>query len=96
MGKKADDSDAAEDRESPLNKLTVWVNMPPGCALVCQKSLAVDLKHPGSKKTDVKISSQGDELLLEIEAVNLSTLRAALNTYIRMINMCSTIIPVNQ
>ncbi len=96
MGKKADDGDAAEDCEGFMNELRVQVTLPPGMAEVCRRSISIDSSHAGLRKTEVMFSCLGNKLELRVLAGDYSSLRAALNTYLRLITMCVTIIPLNE
>jgi len=96
MDEEADDGDSAEDCEGFVNELRVQVSLPSDIAEVCQQAISCEPSPSGLGKTDVMFSCSGDGLELRVLAGEYSSLRAALNTYLRLIAMCSTIIPLNK
>ncbi|OYT53914.1 MAG: hypothetical protein B6U72_04370 [Candidatus Altiarchaeales archaeon ex4484_2] len=96
MDKEADDGDAAEDCEGFMNELRVQVTIPSDIAEICRRAISLESSHAGLRKTEVMFSCSGDGLELRVLAGDYSSLRAALNTYLRLITMCVTIIPLNK
>jgi tRNA threonylcarbamoyladenosine modification (KEOPS) complex Pcc1 subunit len=56
-------------------------------AVAIARAISVD-KPPGSR-SEVKISTKGDELSLDFSATDAGALRAALNSYLRQIKIAS-------
>jgi len=54
-------------------------------ALIIKKSLSPEIKNK-IPKTNIKISLYKDKISLKIEAKDISSLRAACNSYLRWIN----------
>ena len=50
-----------------------------------RKALAVDEKHPPNANASVKFAIQKRKLLLYIQAKDISTLRAVLNSHLRLL-----------
>ena len=63
----------------------VFIFDTPDEARVVAKSLDPEIKHK-IPKTNVKVSLDGKEFSLEIQAGDVSSLRAACNSYLRWIN----------
>ncbi|GEM_PF-4957973 len=96
MDEEADDGDGSEDCEGFMNELRVHVSLPSDIAELCRSALSVESSNVGLRNIDVMFSCSGDGLDLRVLAGDYSSLRAALNTNLRLINMCSTIIPLNK
>ena len=59
-------------------------------AEIVAKSLNPEIKHK-IPKTDVKVTLNGKSFSLNIEAEDISSLRAACNSYLRWINTALTV-----
>ncbi len=75
-----------------MNRLELELTLNSDAAEICTRALSLESSHHGTKKSDVEFSYSGDKLKMIVSAEDLSTLRASLNTYLRLIIMCSTLI----
>jgi len=55
-------------------------------------SLKLESKTAGNERSKTTIASSGDKLTLEIQAEDLHALRAAVNTYLKWLIMCSELV----
>lgn len=79
-----------------MNYLTLHVPMSQNQAKVCLNAISPDCLHQGQSRSNVSFSVSSDGLKMDIEAQDLSSLRAAVNTYFRLIVLCLTLIYSNQ
>ena len=70
-----------------MNMLRLEITLPSDVAEVCCQALELEASHTGTRKSDVFFSSTADGLEVSINAEDLSTLRASLNTYLCLILM---------
>lgn len=69
-----------------MNHLRINLEMPREEAEICRKSLAIEAGEVRKSKIDLSTCREG--LRIEVEAEDLSSLRAAINTYLRWITLC--------
>lgn len=74
------------------NELEVFLEVPSGIAGVCCESINIEAKSESLTRSTVDLSFEGDLLRLHVVSQDLSSMRAALNTYLRWIIMCCELV----
>ncbi len=64
---------------------TVHVEVPEGISGIVDESLAPEIEHQTSERTNVTMSSKKGEVIISIEASDIVALRAAINSYLRWV-----------
>jgi len=64
---------------------TVHVEVPEGISGIVDESLAPEIEHPTSERSNVTMSSKKGEVIISIEASDIVALRAAINSYLRWV-----------
>jgi len=75
-----------------MNELEINMNFPTNVVKICKNSIGLETFHDGTKRSDIKLSYSKNNLNLYIKSEDLSSLRASVNTYLRLIIMCSDLI----
>jgi len=75
-----------------MNNLTVRLETPKDKAQICCDAVGIEAKSEALTRSGVKLCCEGDELVIDIRAQDLSSMRAALNTYLRWVNMCCDLV----
>ncbi|MEM1574423.1 MAG: KEOPS complex subunit Pcc1 [Nitrososphaerota archaeon] len=68
-------------------KAKIIFNIPEKEASIILKSLLPEIMNPATNRSKINLLIRNGELLMDIEAKDMTALRAALNSYIRWINM---------
>jgi tRNA threonylcarbamoyladenosine modification (KEOPS) complex Pcc1 subunit len=69
--------------------LEVTINLPLHAARICAESIQMEAQSEALSRSKIDLSCEDDTLILRVAASDLSALRAAMNTYLRWINMCA-------
>jgi tRNA threonylcarbamoyladenosine modification (KEOPS) complex Pcc1 subunit len=70
-------------------ELEVTINLPIHAAQICRDSIQMEAQSEAISRSRITLSCQGDNLLFHVSAADLPAMRAAMNTYLRWINMCA-------
>jgi tRNA threonylcarbamoyladenosine modification (KEOPS) complex Pcc1 subunit len=74
-----------------ISRLIVRIKLPAEAAEVCCKAIEAETAGDMLRRSVVTMSYQNNALTLEIEAEDLTALRASMNTYLRWADMCLTL-----
>lgn len=74
-----------------MNTIEVAIKAPEHSVQICRKAVSMEAKSDALSRSEVVLSGSGGCLKIVITATDLGALRAALNTYLRWINMCLTL-----
>ena len=75
-----------------MNELLVTLELPKETAETCIKAIALEVENDVHERSKVDLKYGSGILVLLIKAKDLTSMRAALNTYLRWIIMCSNLI----
>jgi tRNA threonylcarbamoyladenosine modification (KEOPS) complex Pcc1 subunit len=75
-----------------MNELLVTLELTEETAQTCIKAIALEVENDVHERSKVDIRYDSGQLLLAIKAKDLTSMRAALNTYLRWIIMCTNLI----
>ncbi|MBN2014771.1 MAG: hypothetical protein JW778_06290 [Candidatus Altiarchaeota archaeon] len=75
-----------------MNTLGVEISVPSKKADLCRRALEMETQSESLRRSKISIENKEDSLLLDIEADDLSALRASMNTYLRWADMCLKLI----
>lgn len=75
-----------------MNELVVSITIPLHAARICRESIRMEAESEGLPRSKVDLSCIDDTLRFHIAAADLSAMRAAMNTYLRWINMCISLV----
>jgi tRNA threonylcarbamoyladenosine modification (KEOPS) complex Pcc1 subunit len=78
-----------------MNTIKVSLDLPVEKLKAISDAIALETEGELMQRSQVLITSQEGKITVNISAKDLNALRASLNTYMRMIIMCSEIIEVN-
>jgi tRNA threonylcarbamoyladenosine modification (KEOPS) complex Pcc1 subunit len=70
-----------------MNELSVRIQVPRVRAEACLASIRPELEAGAHDRSTVELSYDG-ELILDVTARDLHAMRAAVNTYLRWVDMC--------
>lgn len=79
-----------------MNRLEVRLELPAKAAETCRRSIEIEAGNASIERSTVEITSDGGVLRLIIKAHDLVALRAAMNTYLRWVGMCSDLVLKNK
>lgn len=71
-----------------MNELKIRLKIPTEIARICCQSVGIETKSEALSRSRVDLGYDENYLKLDIDAQDLSAMRAALNTYLRWIIMC--------
>lgn len=71
-----------------MNRLEVYLKIPAHAAEICRRSVEIETQSEALLRSKVELSCAGEGLKMTVDAADLSSMRAALNTYLRWISMC--------
>ena len=71
-----------------MNRLTVLLEIPKDAAETCCNAVGIEAGSAALQRASVKLAYEDNGLLVDISAQDLSSMRAALNTYLRWVGMC--------
>lgn len=79
-----------------MNTLSIRLKMPEQEALTCRDAVNMEAHSQSLSRSSVNLyySRSSGELVVDIKAEDLTALRAALNTYLRWVLMCSEVISI--
>jgi tRNA threonylcarbamoyladenosine modification (KEOPS) complex Pcc1 subunit len=80
-----------KDGSRKISSLIVRIKLPAEAAEVCCKAIEAETAADMVHRSVVTISHDNNTLTLEIEAEDLTALRASMNTYLRWADMCLTL-----
>jgi len=71
-----------------MNRLEVTLRIPAQAAEICRRSVEIETQSEALIRSKVDLSCDGVGLRMTVTSSDLSSMRAALNTYLRWISMC--------
>ena len=71
-----------------MNRLEVTLKIPAHAAEICRRAVEIETQNEALLRSKVELSSDPQGLRMTVLASDLSSMRAALNTYLRWISMC--------
>lgn len=75
-----------------MNELEIRLKIPTEIARICCQSVGIEAKSEALSRSKVDLGYDENYLKLNIDAQDLSAMRAALNTYLRWIIMCCNLL----
>jgi tRNA threonylcarbamoyladenosine modification (KEOPS) complex Pcc1 subunit len=78
-----------------MNELFLTLELSPGLAGICAKAVGMEALKDENSRSEVGISPEGNLLKIVVRARDLSAMRAAMNTYLRWINLCLVVLNNN-
>jgi tRNA threonylcarbamoyladenosine modification (KEOPS) complex Pcc1 subunit len=76
--------------------LEVTIDLPLHAARICAESIQMEAQSEALSRSKIDLSCREDALIFRVAASDLSSMRAAMNTYLRWINMCASLIDKNK
>ena len=81
-----------QSRINAMNELLVTLQLPKETAETCIKAIGLEVENDVHERSKVDLKYGNGILVLVIKSKDLTSMRAALNTYLRWIIMCSNLI----
>jgi tRNA threonylcarbamoyladenosine modification (KEOPS) complex Pcc1 subunit len=75
-----------------MNELLVTLELTEETAQTCMKAVGLEVEKDVHERSSVELKYGSGLLVLIIKSKDLTSMRAALNTYLRWIIMCSNLI----
>lgn len=70
------------------NELLVTLRVPEEKARICKEAVELEAKNQALARSSVDLRIRRDGLVVDINSDDISSMRAALNTYLRWVGMC--------
>jgi len=77
-----------ENPASEMNELEIKIEMPQEMAGVCCDAISIETANEPAQHSKVELKKTSGGLTIKIRSEDLSSMRAAANTYLRWVGLC--------